>query len=159
MVQDDSHSTLRESADSSSRRLGSMAMTSPPGDSRSETYFNPATAPIILNFSRQTAINWYKLPKCAPYTRVHPNARPRCHRPENPHPAAIRRTHDHAGARRQGRAASVCLHLHQARAAEGGGSRPLCQGDLQMGRGAGVLSDDRQPRLSAPCGGGGSVLL
>jgi DNA-binding Lrp family transcriptional regulator len=34
-------------------------------------------------------------------------------------------------------------------AAEGRGPQPVCESDLEMGRGAGVLSDDRQPRLPA----------
>jgi Lrp/AsnC family leucine-responsive transcriptional regulator len=40
------------------------------------------------------------------------------------------------------------LHLDQAGAAEGGRPQPLCARHLEMGRGAGMLSDDRQSRLS-----------
>jgi hypothetical protein len=53
MVQDDSHSTLRDSADSISRRAGSIAMTGLAGLEES-TNLNPAPPPGFLNFSRYT---------------------------------------------------------------------------------------------------------
>ena len=51
------------------------------------------------------------------------------------------------------------LHLDQTGAAEGRGSQSLCESDLEMGRGAGVLLDDRQPRLSLARRRRGPVVL
>src|SRR5579862_5306185 len=65
----------------------------------------------------------------------------------SPRQAARRARRDHALYRERrpeiAGAARLGLHLDQARAAEGGGPQPLRARDLEMGRGAGVLSDDR----------------
>src|SRR4249919_2867366 len=181
MVQDDSHSTLRASADNNSRRADSIGMGKRSGlEDQIWPNSSGPEVPINLKFTLHTRQYWDKIPLLVPSDRVHSNACPRRHRPQNPQPAAIRQPHDHAGARRQGwpfrvalsppgeiagrarrdhplhrdrrpeiaRAACQRLHLDQAGAAEGGRPHPFCQGDFEMGRGAGMLFDDRQPRLS-----------
>src|SRR5450759_2843618 len=180
MVHDDSHRTLRASADSISRRAGSIGMTALPGTVNGRD-FSASICVKNLKFSRHTPEYWDKFPLSSPSSRVYPNADARRHRPQDPQPAAIRQPYHHAGTRRQGRPVGLALpppgetsggarrdhalyrhrrpeiagvarqrvHLDHARAAEGGGPQPVREGDLEMGRGAGVLSDDRKPRLSA----------
>src|SRR3954447_19022038 len=103
MVHDDSHSTLRDSADSISRRAGAIPMAAVPAMAN-KANSNPRGLRKNLKNWRHTRVSWDKLPGLARKPRVHSNDDPRCHRPQDPEPPADRRPHDHAGARRQGRA-------------------------------------------------------
>src|SRR6266446_1152491 len=108
MVHDDSHSTLRASADNNSRRAGSVAMAVLPNQWLGQDV-NASTLAKNLKFSRHAAKNWDKLPIWSLQVRVYPNDHIRYDRPQNSRRAAIRRPHHHAATRRQGRAVGLAL--------------------------------------------------
>jgi DNA-binding Lrp family transcriptional regulator len=62
-----------------------------------------------LKLSRHTRDFWDKLSMVPPEIRVHPNAQPGRHRPQNPRHPADRQPQHHAGTRRQGRAIGVAV--------------------------------------------------
>src|SRR6185312_6249945 len=103
MVQDDSHSTFRDSAESISRRAESIAMALLP-ELGSPVNSSPGANPEYLKFSRHTGQYWDILPQISQSSGFFPNDGPRSHRPQDSQPAAIGRPHHHAGAGRQGRA-------------------------------------------------------
>src|ERR1700704_2968070 len=108
MAHDDSQRTLRASADNSSKRAGSIAMAILRAYSVSVDFSGPRLAKN-LKFSRHTRQYWDKFPQSDLKPRVHPNASPRRHRPQDPRPAAVRQPNDHAGTGRQGRPVGVAL--------------------------------------------------
>src|SRR4030081_3765025 len=73
MVHDDSHKTLRASADSNSRRAGLVAMAVLPGTVITANVTAPTSAKN-LKFSRHTPANWDKLPIRITPARVYPSA-------------------------------------------------------------------------------------